>query len=112
MSDDALADAIVALRARHPEADDLDARALARLGEVLADPSGTAWMESAGLLDGDSCGYPVEGGFYDVKSDLAAAGELDETARSGVLDRVRQAWADDYVLTGRARLDRPWRSLA
>ena len=24
--------------------------------------------------------------------------------------RLVQEWADDYVLTGRARLDRPWHS--
>jgi hypothetical protein len=110
MSDEALTAAIAALRTRHPEVAALDERARVRLAEVLGDAAGTSWMESAGLLDGDSCGYPVEGGLYDVTSDLAAA-ELDEPARSAVLQRLRQLWADDYVLTGRARLDRPWRSL-
>lgn len=98
-----------ALLARRPGAPALDDRARARLAEVLADPSGESWMEPAGLLDGDSCGYPVEGGYYDVKSDLGAGpATADPAVRDAVLARLRQDWADDYVLTGRARLDRSW----
>jgi hypothetical protein len=101
--------AVDALRARRPGSPALDDRARARLAEVLADPSGESWMEPAGLLDGDSCGYPVEGGFYDVKGDLGAApATADPAVRDSVLARLRQDWADDYVLTGRARLDRAW----
>jgi hypothetical protein len=59
MADDALDAAVTQLLARHPEvAGGLDARARARLAEVLADPAGESWMDPAGLLDGDSCGYP------------------------------------------------------
>jgi hypothetical protein len=109
MADDSLADALAALLHRHPEVPgDLDERARARLAEVLADPDGQGWMESAGLLDGDSCGYPVTGGYYDVKSDVAAA-TADPAAQDRVLGDLRRDWADDYVLTGRARLDRSWR---
>jgi len=98
-----------ALQVRRPGSPPLDDRARARLAEVLADPSGESWMEPAGLLDGDSCGYPVEGGYYDVKSDLGAApATADPAVRDRVLAHLRQDWADDYVLTGRARLDRPW----
>jgi hypothetical protein len=109
MADDSLADALAALLQRHPEVPGtLDDRARARLAEVLADPDGQGWMENAGLLDGDSCGYPVTGGYYDVKSDLAAA-TADPAAQDRVLADLRRDWADDYVLTGRARLDRSWR---
>lgn len=108
MSDDPLAQALAGLAARHPEVGPLDERARGRLAEVLADPDGEVWMERAGLLDGDSCGYPVTGGYYDVKSDLGAA-TTDPAAQDRVLAALRQDWADDYVLTGRARLDRPWR---
>ena len=60
MSGESLDAAASALLARHPEATGgLDDRARARLAEVLADPSGESWMDPAGLLDGDSCGYPV-----------------------------------------------------
>lgn len=92
---------------RHPELSGLDERAEARLREVVVDPGG-GWMDSAGLLDGDSCGYPVEGGYYDVKGELESMSS-DEAQRKGVLDRLLADWADDYVLGGRARLDRPWR---
>ena len=111
MSDDAEALDLAAaeLAARRPGAT-LDQRARARLAEVLADPAGQAWMEAAGLLDGDSCGYPVEGGFYDVKAELGAMPGVDAVARDQVMARLRQEWADDYVLTGRAALDRPWRT--
>jgi hypothetical protein len=71
--DESLDAAASELLARHPEvAGALDVRALARLAEVVADPAGESWMDPAGLLDGDSCGYPVTGGYYDVKSDLAS----------------------------------------
>jgi hypothetical protein len=112
MSDDPLAAAIEALAGRHPEAAGrLDGRARARLAEVLADPDGESWMEPAGLLDGDSCGYPVAGGLHDVRGDLAALpAASDPAVQERVLARLRQEWADDYVLTGRARLDRPWRT--
>ena len=109
MTDDSLADALAAFLDRHPEVPGaLDDRARSRLAEVVADPDGQAWMEHAGLLDGDSCGYPVTGGYYDVKSDLAAA-TADSAVAEQVLAGMRQEWADDYVLTGRARLDRSWR---
>jgi hypothetical protein len=112
MVDDVLDAAATLLLGRHPEVTGgLDARARARLAEVLADPAGESWMDPAGLLDGDSCGYPVTGGLYDVKGDLAslpAAG--DPAVRDAVMARLVQEWADDYVLTGRARLDRPWQS--
>lgn len=108
MADDPLAAALAALVARHPQAAQaLDDRARARLAEVVAAPDGEGWMERAGLLDGDSCGYPVTGGYYDVKSDVAAA-TADPAAQDRVLAEMRRQWADDYVLTGRARLDRPW----
>ena len=105
--------AMAALAARHPEVDSgLDDRARARLAAVLADPAGESWMDGAGLLDGDSCGYPVTGGLYDVKSDLGAlpAVAADPGVRDRVMARLTQEWSDDYVLTGRARLDRPWQS--
>lgn len=102
--------AVEELRVRRPDVV-VDDRARTRLAEVLADPEGQAWMESAGLLEGDSCGYPVEGGYYDVKADLAAAADLDEQQRAGVLARAVREWSDDYVLSGRSRLDRSWRSL-
>ncbi len=105
----ALAEAIRALTARRPDAA-LDQRARTRLGEVLADPAGEIWMEAAGLMDGDSCGYPVEGGYYDVRGELDAVAGSDAGTRDRVMARLRQEWADDYVLTGRARLDRPWRT--
>jgi hypothetical protein len=110
--DPSLDRAIEALIARHPDAAGrVDQRARARLAEVLADPDGQSWMEPAGLLDGDSCGYPVEGGYYDVSAELAVLpAASDPSVRDRVLARLRQQWADDYVLTGRARLDRPWRS--
>jgi hypothetical protein len=112
MSGESLDAASSAMLARHPEVTGgLDDRARARLAEVLADPSGESWMDPAGLLDGDSCGYPVTGGFYDVKSDLGslpAAG--DPAVQERVMARLVQEWSDDYVLTGRARLDRPWQS--
>lgn len=112
MAHESLDTAASALLARHPEATGgLDARSRARLAEVLADPSGESWMDPAGLLDGDSCGYPVTGGFYDVKSDLGSLpAASDPAVRDRVLARLVQEWADDYVLTGRARLDRPWQS--
>lgn len=100
------------LLARHPEVTGgLDERARARLAEVLADPTGESWMDPAGLLDGDSCGYPVTGGFYDVKSDLGSLpAASDPAVRDAVMAQLVREWADDYVLTGRARLDRPWQS--
>ena len=107
-STQALDAALDALLVRRPGSS-LEDRARARLAEVLADPSGQHWMESAGLLDGDSCGYPVEGGYYDTKSELAAAPGIDEAAQAAVLARLVQEWADDYVLTGQSRLDRSWR---
>jgi hypothetical protein len=112
MADESLDTATSALLARHPEVTGgLDDRARARLAEVLADPSGEAWMDPAGLLDGDSCGYPVTGGFYDVKSDLGSLpAASDPVVRDRVMAQLLQEWADDYVLTGRARLDRPWQS--
>jgi len=112
MADESLDAAVAALLARHPEVTGvIDDRARARLAEVLADPSGESWMDPAGLLDGDSCGYPVTGGFYDVKSDLGSlpAASAPEV-REAVMARLVKEWADDYVLTGRARLDRPWQS--
>lgn len=100
--------AIEGLVGRRPEAaGGLDERARARLAEVLADPSGASWMEPAGLLDSDSCGYPVTGGYYDVKGDLGGSPQAADV-RDRVLTRLLSEWADDYVLTGRARLDRPW----
>ncbi len=112
MADDSLSAAASALLARHPEVTGgLDDRALSRLSEVLADPAGESWMDPAGLLDGDSCGYPVTGGFYDVKSDLGSLpAASDPAVREQVMTRLRAEWSDDYVLTGRARLDRPWQS--
>lgn len=110
---DTLDAAAAALVARHPEGGAaLDDRARARLAAVLADPAGESWMDPAGLLDGDSCGYPVTGGLYDVKSDLGAlpAAAGDPNVREQVLARLIQEWSDDYVLTGRARLNRPWQS--
>ncbi len=96
--------------ARNPDVPSpLDQRALERLAQVVADPSGESWMEAAGLLDTDSCGYPVAGGLFDVRSDLAAlSAARDPGSQSKVMDRLLREWADDYVLTGRARLDRPW----
>ena len=112
MADESLDTAASALLARHPEVTGgLDERARARLAEVLADPAGASWMDPAGLLDGDSCGYPVTGGFYDVKSDLGSLPSAgDPAVRDRVMARLVQEWSDDYVLTGRARLDRPWQS--
>jgi hypothetical protein len=112
MADESLDRVAAELLARHPEvAGDLDERARARLAEVLADPAGESWMDPAGLLDGDSCGYPVTGGFYDVKSDLGSLpAASDPAVRDQVMARLVQEWSDDYVLTGRARLDRPWQS--
>lgn len=108
--DDHLDQAVRRLLERNPgRARELDARARARLAQVLADPAGQSWMEAAGLMDSDSCGYPVTGGLADVRSDLAALpAARDEAVRRQVLDRLTREWADDYVLTGRARLDRPW----
>ena len=110
--DGALEAAAVELLARHPEVTGgLEQRARARLAEVVADPAGESWMAAAGLMDGDSCGYPVTGGFYDVKSDLdALPAASDPAVRDRVLRRLIQEWADDYVLAGSARLDRPWMS--
>ena len=112
MVDPTFESALAALLARHPEVTGgLDDRARARLAEVLADPTRTVWMDPAGLLDGDSCGYPVTGGFYDVKSDLGSLpAASDPAVRDRVMDQLVREWADDYVLTGRARLDRPWQS--
>jgi hypothetical protein len=112
MADQSLDLAVTELLARHPEVSGgLDDLARARLAEVLADPSGESWMDPAGLLDGDSCGYPVTGGFYDVKGDLGSLpAAADPAVRDRVMSRLLQEWSDDYVLTGRARLDRPWQS--
>jgi hypothetical protein len=111
VSDDSLDSAVAALLARHPEVSGLDDRARSRLTEVLADPEGESWMDPAGLLDGDSCGYPVTGGLYDVKSDLGSLpAASDPAVRAQVMSRLVTEWSDDYVLTGRARLDRPWQS--
>ncbi len=112
MADESLDRAAAELLARHPEVTvGLDDRARSRLAEVLADPSGESWMDPAGLLDGDSCGYPVTGGFYDVKSDLGSLpAASDPMVREAVMARLVAEWSDDYVLTGRARLDRPWQS--
>lgn len=108
---DAVDPYLAGLVARRPEAaGGLDAAALARLAVVVADPTGATWMEPAGLLDTDSCGYPVAGGPADVRGDLRALPAAAEDA--GLVDRVMgrlvQEWADDYVLTGRARLDHRW----
>lgn len=110
--DDHLDQAERHLLERNPgRARELDARARARLAQVLADPAGHLWMEAAGLMDSDSCGYPVTGGLADVRGDLAALpAARDESVRHQVLDRLTREWADDYVLTGRARLDRPWQT--
>ena len=112
MADEYFDRAASELLARHPDVTGgLDARALSRLAEVLADPTGESWMDPAGLLDGDSCGYPVTGGFHDVRSDLGSLpAASDPDVREQVMARLVQEWADDYVLTGRARLDRPWQS--
>jgi hypothetical protein len=112
MADETVDRAAAELLARHPDlTGGLDDRALSRLAEVLADPAGQSWMDPAGLLDGDSCGYPVTGGFYDVKSDLGTLpAASDPDVREAVMARLVREWADDYVLTGRARLDRPWQS--
>ena len=98
------------LLARHPEAPaPLAGLALDRLAQVVGDPTGQVWMDRAGLLDTDSCGYPVEGGLPDVRSDLATA--VDPATAERVLGRLQQLWVDDYVLTGRARRDRRWQDL-
>lgn len=112
MVDDSLARATAELLARHPEVvGGLDDRSRARLAQVVADPVGESWMAAAGLTDVDSCGYPVTGGLYDVRSDLAALpSAADQGVRDSVMQRLTHEWADDYVLTGRARLDRPWPS--
>ncbi|MGB8022620.1 MAG: hypothetical protein WCF04_15440 [Candidatus Nanopelagicales bacterium] len=109
----AVAEALAALARRRPEAaDGLDARAVARLKTVVSDPGGQTWMEAAGLLGSDSCGYPVAGGYQDVRGDLGALPIVAQRPEVGdrVMERLIQEWADDYVLTGEARLDRPWRS--
>lgn len=113
-STDPLQELETALLARRPEAGGrLDARAIARLAEVSADPDGRAWMEAAGLMAADSCGYPVAGGYFDTRSDVSA--DPRAVAHPEIVDAVMaglvQQWADDYVLTGRARLDRPWQPL-
>jgi hypothetical protein len=109
--DDELTAAATALRARRAEAPDpLDARCTARLAAVVADPTGDAWLREAGLLDVDMCGYPVTGSLHDVRSEVASAPGLDSSGREQILARLRQDWADDYVLTGRARLDRRWQA--
>lgn len=109
----ALEAALTALVQRRPEAaGGLDARAVARLWAVTADPEGQTWMDAAGLLGTDSCGYPVAGGYQDVRGDLGALPIVAQhpEVRDQVMARLVQEWADDYVLTGDARLDRPWRS--
>lgn len=114
-SAESLDDEVDALLTRNPGlAVALDDRARARMAEVVADPAGESWMEPAGLLDIDSCGYPVTGGYYDVRADLGALPSLAERPelRDAILARLVQEWADDYVLTGRARLDRPWQQHA
>lgn len=88
------------------ERGELDPLARQRLAQVAADPTGEAWLGAAGLLATDSCGYPVEGGYYDVKSELAAA---PAGTAERALQRALRLWAEDYVTTGSARLDRPWR---
>lgn len=111
-SDSSMDQHVAGLVARRPEAGaGLDARAMARLAEVVADPGGAGWMEVAGLLATDSCGYPVAGGPADVRGDIRALPEAAEDPElvDRVMGRLVQEWADDYVLTGRARLDRPWR---
>ncbi|MGV1004644.1 MAG: hypothetical protein ACOYEV_07725 [Candidatus Nanopelagicales bacterium] len=84
---------------------DLDERARTRLAQVAADPAGESWMASAGLLATDSCGYPVAGGYYDIKNDLAVS-KKDPAEVAEILEALRTAWAADFVTTGRARLDR------
>lgn len=96
--------AAAALRVRRPDSPALDGAARDRLAEVLADPTGSAWMDRCGLLATDSCGYPVEGGFYDIQGDLRALPQVvaDPALGARAIAAVVQAWADEYVLTGRA----------
>ncbi len=103
-------DLVAELMRRRPDIPaTLDARARARLAQVADDPQGQGWMEAAGLLATDSCGYPVEGGYYDTRSEIGARPEAaaDPDLVDTVMARLIRDWADDYVLTGRARLDRP-----
>ncbi len=79
-----------------------------------ANPADAPWLDAAGLRDADSCGYPVAGGYMDVRGDLAVmpAVVADPSRIDAVMGRLLQQWADDYVLTGSARLDHPWRQWA
>lgn len=92
-------------------AESLDDLMLGRLALVALDPGGDAWMDRAGLLGSDSCGYPVEGGYYDVSSDLGSHPLVVSTPdlKDRVLARLQQEWADGYVLTGSASSELPWR---
>lgn len=95
---------------RHPDSPALDRFQLTRLATYAADPMGEGWQEQAGLLGTDSCGYPVAGGMFDVRSDMAASplavGHPGATELA--LAALRVSWADDYIQTGSARLDRGW----
>lgn len=82
----------------------LDEAALVRLAHLAR--GGNDWMDRAGLLTTDSCGYPEAGGFYDTSSDLLAAVGGDAARRDEALGRITRDWARDYVTAGRARRDR------
>lgn len=104
-------EALAGYSARHPEATELDNFQVLRLAIHALDGEGQYWMDQAGLLATDSCGYPVSGGFYDVNSDLSATPVV--AAQPAVGELVRQQllaqWADSYIATGSSDLGLPWR---
>lgn len=102
--------AVADFRRDHPDAPAADPLLLTRIATVALDPSGAAWQEAAGLLDTDSCGYPVAGGLNDVRSDLAAhpLASANPQLSEAVLARLREQWLADYLQTGSADLARPW----
>jgi hypothetical protein len=95
---------------RHPGSAPLDPPALGRLANYALDPRGQGWADAAGLLSSDSCGYPVAGGLYDVQGDVAASplARANPGAAEAVMDQLRAEWADDYITTGSANLERSW----
>lgn len=109
-ADQAVTAALADYHRDHPDAPGPDALMLTRIAIVALDPSGAAWQEAAGLLDTDSCGYPVAGGLNDVRSDLAASplAAGNPQASDAVLARLRAEWLADYLATGSADLARPW----
>lgn len=84
--------------------EELDDAALVRLAHVAK--GGNDWMDRAGLLTTDSCGYPEAGGYYETSSDLLAALGGDAALRDQALETATRDWALDYITNGQARRDR------